>query len=147
MAEKNDGGDKTEKPTAKRLRDSRKKGDVPKSRELTSTVGLAVWLALGAGVLGHATDRLAALTDQLLGQIARGWPADGFASLAASQGWLAAELVHLAGRRAGAAGGRRGAADRVPAGRPGDGFREGHPQAGPPEPGLGRESACSRWTT
>ena len=93
MAEKNDGGDKTEKPTAKRLRDSRKKGDVPKSRELTSTVGLAVWLALGAGVLGHASDRLAALTDQLLGQIGRGWPADGFASLAASQGWLASELV------------------------------------------------------
>ena len=44
MAEKNDGGDKTEKPTPKRLRDARKKGDVAKSRELTSTVGLLGWL-------------------------------------------------------------------------------------------------------
>ena len=32
MADKNDGGDKTEKPTQKRLQDARKKGDVPKSK-------------------------------------------------------------------------------------------------------------------
>ena len=34
------GGDKTEKPTPKRLLDARKKGDVPKSRDLVSTVTL-----------------------------------------------------------------------------------------------------------
>ncbi|RUL70872.1 type III secretion system export apparatus subunit SctU [Dyella choica] len=41
-----DSGDRTEKPTAKRLRDARKDGDVPKSRELTSTVLVLAWLLL-----------------------------------------------------------------------------------------------------
>jgi type III secretion protein U len=48
MADKNDGGDKTEKPTPKKLLDARRKGQVPKSRDLTSTVELAGWLALVA---------------------------------------------------------------------------------------------------
>ena len=39
-------GDQTEKPTPKRLRDARKDGDVPKSRELTATVMVLCWLAL-----------------------------------------------------------------------------------------------------
>jgi type III secretion protein U len=47
MAEKNDGGDKTEKPTAKRLRDARKKGEVSKSKDVTSVVVLLAWAALG----------------------------------------------------------------------------------------------------
>src|SRR5688572_20762544 len=46
MAAKNDGGDKTEKPTAKRLRDARKKGDVSKSREVSSTVAILLWLGM-----------------------------------------------------------------------------------------------------
>jgi type III secretion protein U len=46
MADKNDGGDKTEKPTPKKLQDARKKGQVPKSKDLTSTVELAGWLGL-----------------------------------------------------------------------------------------------------
>ena len=47
MAEKQqDSADKTEKPTSKRLRDARKKGDVSKSKELTSTVAIIGWLAL-----------------------------------------------------------------------------------------------------
>jgi type III secretion protein U len=41
---KNDSGDRTEKPTAKRLKDARKEGDVHKSKELTSTVLVLVWL-------------------------------------------------------------------------------------------------------
>jgi type III secretion protein U len=41
-----DSGDRTEKPTAKRLRDARKDGDVAKSRELTSTVLVLAWLLL-----------------------------------------------------------------------------------------------------
>ena len=56
MAGKNDGGDKTEQPTAKRLADARKKGDVPKSRDVTSTVVLFVWLIVlmfGAGYAGR----------------------------------------------------------------------------------------------
>ncbi|GLQ95581.1 type III secretion system export apparatus subunit SctU [Dyella acidisoli] len=47
MAEQNkDSGDRTEKPTAKRLRDARRDGDVPKSRELTSTVVVLAWLLM-----------------------------------------------------------------------------------------------------
>jgi type III secretion protein U len=41
---KNDSGDRTEKPTAKKLKDARKDGDVHKSRELSSTVLVLVWL-------------------------------------------------------------------------------------------------------
>lgn len=47
MADKNqDSGDRTEKPTPKRLRDARKDGDVPKSRELTSTALVLAWLLM-----------------------------------------------------------------------------------------------------
>lgn len=41
---KNDSGDRTEKPTGKRLKDARKDGDVHKSRELSSTMLVLVWL-------------------------------------------------------------------------------------------------------
>ena len=41
MAEKNDGGDKTERPTPKRLQDARKKGDVAKSPDVAQTLSLA----------------------------------------------------------------------------------------------------------
>ena len=44
--QKNDGGDKTEKPTAKRIKDARKEGDIHKSRELTSTVLVLAWLVM-----------------------------------------------------------------------------------------------------
>ena len=56
MAEKNDGGDKTEKPTPKKLEDARKKGDVAKSKDLTSVAVLFVWLIVlmfGAGYAGR----------------------------------------------------------------------------------------------
>jgi type III secretion protein U len=47
VADKNqDSGDRTEKPTPKRLRDARKDGDVPKSRELTSTALVLAWLMM-----------------------------------------------------------------------------------------------------
>jgi len=56
LAGKNDGGDKTEHPTPKRLADARKKGDVPKSKDVTATVVLFVWLIVlmfGAGYAGR----------------------------------------------------------------------------------------------
>ena len=40
MSDKNDGGDKTEKPTPQRLEDARKKGDVPKSQDMSQGVTL-----------------------------------------------------------------------------------------------------------
>lgn len=93
MADKNDGGDKTEKPTAKRLKDARKKGDVPKSRDVTSAAGLLAWLALGALVLTAAVERLTALFGRLFTVVGAGWATDGFAPAAAALGWLALEAT------------------------------------------------------
>ncbi len=59
MAEKNDGGDKTEKPTAKKLQDARKKGDVPKSKDVTATVVLIAWLGLGSLLWRFVLERFA----------------------------------------------------------------------------------------
>ena len=63
MAEKNDGGDKTEQPTHKRLQDARKKGEVAKSKDVTSTVVLVAWMALGALLAGYAVHRMIQLFD------------------------------------------------------------------------------------
>ena len=92
MADKNDSGDKTEQPTQKRLDDARKKGDVPKSREVTSTVVLIIWLALGAAVVGFAAARIGGLFDSLFATIGQGWMTTGFAGAARSIGGQAFEL-------------------------------------------------------
>ncbi|MEL6877330.1 MAG: EscU/YscU/HrcU family type III secretion system export apparatus switch protein [Pseudomonadota bacterium] len=51
MADKDKGGDKTELPTPKKLKDARKKGDIAKAQEITSTLGTfgALILLLVAG--------------------------------------------------------------------------------------------------
>lgn len=49
MAENEDGTEKTEQPTEKRLREAREKGNIPRSRELATAS------VFGAGVLGVAT--------------------------------------------------------------------------------------------
>jgi len=92
MADKNDGGDKTEKPTAKRLQDARKKGDVSKSKEVTSTVGLALWLTLGALVVGYAVARVSALFESLFTVVAQGWATTGYAGAVRTIGGQAVEL-------------------------------------------------------
>jgi type III secretion YscU/HrpY family protein len=92
MADKNDGGDKTEKPTPKRLQDARKKGDVSKSKEVTSTVGLALWLTLGALVVGYAVARISALFDALFVTVGQGWATTGYAGAVRSLGGQAVEL-------------------------------------------------------
>jgi type III secretion protein U len=56
-------GEKTEQPTAKRLRDARRDGDVPKSQDLTHTVTMLVWTLLIAGMTGFAADRIGGLLD------------------------------------------------------------------------------------
>lgn len=63
MAEKNNGGDKTEKPTPKRLQDARKKGDVAKSRDITATATLFVWLLVLLFGAGYAGNQVIALFD------------------------------------------------------------------------------------
>ena len=92
MADKNDGGDKTEKPTPKRLEDARKKGDVCKSREVTSTVVLLVWLGVGALAIGYGVPRIAALWESVFAAVGRGWADVGFATALRAVGWQAIEL-------------------------------------------------------
>jgi len=60
-----DSGDRTEKPTAKRLRDARKDGDVHKSRELTSTTLVLAWLLMVMMGLPLIRARLSGLFDTL----------------------------------------------------------------------------------
>lgn len=71
MAGKNDSGEKTEQPTPKRLRDARKKGDVPKSKDATAAVGLLVWVALFGLALPWVGGRLVALAQSCM-QVATG---------------------------------------------------------------------------
>lgn len=74
MADKNDAGDKTEKPTPKRLEDARKKGDVPKSKDVTSAVGLLLWLVLFAVAGSFGATRIAALWNRCSRRSARAGP-------------------------------------------------------------------------
>ncbi len=66
MAEKNDGGDKTELPTAKRLRDARKKGDVAKSKDLGAAFVTLIWLILIALASGFVAREIAGFTELML---------------------------------------------------------------------------------
>ena len=66
MADDTDSGDKTEKPTPKKLADARKKGQVPKSRDVTSTVELLVWCALALLATGYVGTQLGALMEAAL---------------------------------------------------------------------------------
>jgi type III secretion protein U len=87
MADKNDGGDKTEKPTPKKLQDARKKGNVPKSKDLTSTVELLAWVALFGIGSGWALQVLARLMERALASVGQGGAA--FANSVGSVGELA----------------------------------------------------------
>lgn len=86
MAGKNDGGDKTEKPTPKRLADARKKGDVAKSKDVTATATLFVWLIVFIFGAGFAGTRIAELFEQSFLLVRGG---QSFATAAAGLGWSA----------------------------------------------------------
>ncbi len=62
MAGDDGSGQKTEKATAKKVRDARREGQVAKSRDLSQTATLLVWTGLLAGMSGYYADRLAYLT-------------------------------------------------------------------------------------
>jgi flagellar biosynthesis protein FlhB len=116
MSGNNDAGDKTEKPTAKKLQDARKKGDVAKSKDVTSAVGLVMWLVLGVLTVGYAGSRLATLYDSLFVTIGQGWLHAGFAG--ATERLLPVRRTgHHAGGSAADAGGGGRTADRLSAGR------------------------------
>jgi type III secretion protein U len=92
VAEKNDGGDKTEKPTPKRLADARKKGEVAKSRDVTATVTLFVWLIVLIFGAGFAGTRLAGLFEQSFALVEQKTP---FVSAAGLLGHAAFNLLLL----------------------------------------------------
>ncbi len=69
MSDKNDGGDKTEKPTPKKLKDARKKGDIARSKEVTSVVLLGAWLLLAVLGLRPVARRLTAIFDANLSYV------------------------------------------------------------------------------
>lgn len=64
MASKDQGADKTELPTPKRIRDARKEGNVSKSKDLTSTVLVLGWLLGGWMLLDFMGKRIVELFDQ-----------------------------------------------------------------------------------
>lgn len=66
MADKNDGGSKTEKPTPKRIKDARKKGDVPKSKDMASLFMMFYWLALLWLASSYIGEQFVFLTDSVL---------------------------------------------------------------------------------
>lgn len=72
MAEKNDGGDKNEKPTPKRLRDARNKGDLAKSKDFGTGLGMVAWLVLTLAVTGYLGARLDAFARQTVQVAATG---------------------------------------------------------------------------
>lgn len=72
MADKNDGGDKTEKPTAKRLRDARRKGDIAKSKDFGSAIGMLAWLVLALTAATYIGTGLADFMRETVGSATRG---------------------------------------------------------------------------
>jgi type III secretion protein U len=83
-----DSGDKTEKPTDKKLRDARKKGEIPKSKEVTSTLMLLVWLGLGAVAIPAFGVRLSVLIQQSIDAVQM-----PFSHAMPMMGWAAIELT------------------------------------------------------
>lgn len=69
MSDKDQGADKTEKPTPKKLRDARKEGNVAKSKDLTSTVLVMGWVAGAGMMMGSMYGHIRALFDKSLGSV------------------------------------------------------------------------------
>jgi type III secretion protein U len=89
VAEKNDGGDKTEKPTPKRLQDARKKGDVAKSKDVTATATLFAWLIILVFGGGFAATRIMGLFEAGFDMVASHQP---FAASAGALGHSALQV-------------------------------------------------------
>lgn len=80
MAEDQDESQKTEDPTQKKLEDAKKKGDMPKSQEVTTWAGLAMSTLLIAALSGPMSEQLSVPLSTFLGQ-AHAFQLDGEASL------------------------------------------------------------------
>jgi type III secretion protein U len=95
MAEKNDGGDKTELPTQKRLRDARKKGDVAKSKDVGAAFVTLFWWILIALASGYIAREIAGLTNLMLDK-ATTMPFDAaYGDLASAAVWTLLKISGL----------------------------------------------------
>lgn len=88
MASNEKGADKTEQPTAKRLRDARKEGNVSKSKELTSTVLVLGWVVGGWLMMESMYTRLELLFEHSIGAVGL-----AFGDAVRQLGWLALETL------------------------------------------------------
>jgi flagellar biosynthesis protein FlhB len=66
MAEKKDSGDKTEKPTPKRLKDARKKGDIAKSKDMGAAFATLAFCLLFALNAAYGAQLIAEFGSQML---------------------------------------------------------------------------------
>ena len=89
MAGDKQGGDKTELPTPKKLRDARKKGDIAKSRDLSMAVGTIGWLVLFVMAAGYVASRIAQFAETAVSTATR----DDFSLGLANLGWQAVLLL------------------------------------------------------
>ena len=69
MSDEQNSGDRTEEPTARRLADARKRGEVSKSREVGATAGLLAALAIGGVSIGWASNQFAGLVELAIASI------------------------------------------------------------------------------
>ena len=66
MADDDDAGDKTELPTPRKLKEARKKGDVPKVQDVGITLGFLFSVLLVWTLFGGIAERVTALMDETL---------------------------------------------------------------------------------
>lgn len=88
MADAQDSGERTEQPTAKRLRDARRRGEVDRGREIAPTTVLLVMTALVGLFAGDAGARFAGLMQLVFDSIGR-----PFEQAAADVAWAAATTL------------------------------------------------------
>lgn len=69
MGQQQNTGEKTEKPTQKKLRDARREGQVAKSKDLTHTAVTFAWVVVLTGLAGWISGQLAQLLDATWVQI------------------------------------------------------------------------------
>jgi len=92
VAEEQDSGERTEQPTPKKLRDARDRGDVSRSRDIGSTVGLLIFALLTTVLATFAGSRLAALFDQAIAGIGRPFEVTS-AQMVSAASWTVLTLV------------------------------------------------------
>jgi type III secretion protein U len=92
MSDEQNSGDRTEEPTARRLADARKRGEVSKSREVGATAGLLAALAIGGLSLGWASNQFAGLVELAIASIDQPFE-QAAAALARASAWALISIV------------------------------------------------------